>query len=181
MFALATGLFYGRFSQPKSYIIYSDNALLAPYEGGYALMFRFAPYKNHFLTNVEVRVTAIVKVLNEEGFKRNEFYNLELEVNRANTLSSNWTIVHPIDEKSPYYQFTRKEFEESETEILVFVTGYDEEYSNNVVSRSSYTYNEFVYGAKFDMMYEPSEDKTSTLLHLNKINSYHTEKLPVDL
>jgi hypothetical protein len=31
------------------------------------------------------------------------------------------------------------------------------------------------------MMYEPSADKTSTLLHRNKINSYHPEKLPVDL
>lgn len=181
MFALATGLLYGRFSQPKSYILYSDIALLAPYEGGYALMFRFAPYKNHFLSNVEVRVTAILKVADEKGNKKNEFFSLELELARANTLASNWTIVHPIDEKSPYYQFTKKDFDDAETELLVFVTGYDEEYANNVVSRASYTYNEFVYGAKFDMMYEPSVDKTTTHLHLNKINSHHPEKLPVDL
>jgi inward rectifier potassium channel len=181
MFALATGLLYGRFSQPKAYILYSDNALLAPFESGYALMFRFAPYKNHFLTNVEVRVTAVLKTQDEKGNKKNDFFSLDLALSRANTLTSNWTIVHPIDEKSPYYQFTQKEFEESETELLVFVTGYDEEYANNVVSRASYTYNEFVYGAKFDMMYEPSEDKTTTLLHLNKINSHHPEKLPVDL
>jgi inward rectifier potassium channel len=179
MFALATGLLYGRFSQPKPYILYSDIALFSPFKNGYALMFRFAPYKNHFLTNVEVKVTAVLKITDEQGNKKNNFYSLELQLSKANTLSSNWTIVHPIDEKSPYYQFTRKEFEESE--ILVFVTGYDEEYSNNVVSRSSYTYKEFVYGARFDMMYEPSEDKTTTLLHLNKINSYHPEKLPVDL
>jgi len=181
MFALATGLLYGRFSQPKAYLIYSDNALFAPYKDGYALMFRFAPFKNHFLTNVEVKVTAVLKIVDETGFKKNNFFSLDLELSKANTLSSNWTLVHNITETSPYYQFTRKDFEEVETEILVFVTGYDEEYSNNVVSRTSYTYNEFVYGAKFDIMYEPSEDGASTLLHLNKINSYHAEKLPVDL
>jgi inward rectifier potassium channel len=181
MFALATGLLYGRFSQPKAYIIYSDVALFAPFKEGYALMFRFAPYKNHFLTNVEVKVTAILKVTDEAGNKKNTFYSLQLELSKANTLTSNWTIVHPINEQSPYYQFTKKDFEESESEILVFVTGYDEEFANNVVSRSSYTFKEFIYGAKFDMMYEPSADKNSTLLHLDKINSYHNEKLPVDL
>jgi len=181
MFALATGLLYGRFSKPKAFIIYSDNALFAPFKEGYALMFRFAPFKNHFLTNVEVRVTAVLKIPDENGNKKNNFFSLDLELSKANTLSSNWTIVHNITEASPYYQFTRKDFEETETEILIFVTGYDEEFSNNVVSRASYVASEFVYGAKFDMMYEPSENGVSTLLHLNKINSYHAEKLPVDL
>ena len=181
MFALATGLLYGRFSKPKAFIIYSDNALFAPFKEGYALMFRFAPFKNHFLTNVEVRVTAVLKIPDENGNKKNNFFSLDLELSKANTLSSNWTIVHNITEASPYYQFTRKDFEETETEILIFVTGYDEEFSNNVVSRASYVASEFVYGAKFDMMYEPSENGASTFLHLNKINSYHAEKLPVDL
>jgi len=73
MFALATGLLYGRFSQPKAYLIYSDNALFAPYKDGYALMFRFAPFKNHFLTNVEVKVTAVLKIVDETGFKKKQF------------------------------------------------------------------------------------------------------------
>lgn len=181
MFALATGLLYGRFSQPKAYLIYSHNALFSPYKDGYALMFRLAPYKNHFLTNVEVKVTAVLKVADENGFKRNNFFSLDLELAKANTLISNWTLVHAITETSPYYQFTKKDFEETETEVMVFVTGYDDEFANNVVSRASYTYQEFVYGAKFDMMYAPSEDQTSTHLFLNKINHYHPEKLPVDL
>ncbi|MBX9785159.1 MAG: transporter [Chitinophagaceae bacterium] len=181
MFALATGLMYGRFSQPKPFLMYSDIALLSPFKEGHALMFRFAPYKNHFLTNVEVKVTAVLKIADEKGNKKNNFYSLTLELSKANTLISNWTIVHPIDEKSPFYQFTKKDFDEAEVELLVFVTGYDEEYANNVVSRGSYLHNEFVYGAKFDMMYAPSSDMQSTLLHLDKINNHHPETLPVDL
>ena len=104
-----------------------------------------------------------------------------MELSKANTLSSNWTIVHSINEESPFYQLTKKEIDDAETELLVFVTGYDEEFANNVVSRTSYTCMELVYGAKFDMMYEPNIDGSSTLLHLNKINSYHFETLPVEL
>ncbi len=181
MFALATGLMYGRFSQPKSFITYSENALFAPYKDGYAFMFRFAPFKNHFLTNVEVKVTMVLRIADTQGNKKNNFYSLTLELSKANTLTSNWTIVHSVNEDSPFYQLTKKEIDEAETELLVFVTGYDEEFANNVVSRTSYTFKEFIYGAKFDMMYEPNTDGSSTLLHLNKINSYHLEALPVEL
>jgi inward rectifier potassium channel len=181
MFALATGLMYGRFSQPKAYILFSDNALFSPYKDGYALMFRFAPYKNHFLTDVEVKVTLVLKLLNENNERKNNFFTPELELSKANTLVSNWTIVHAISEDSPFYKLTREELEQAEAELLIFVKGYDDEYANSVVSRASYTANEFVYGAKFDMMYEPSEDKNSTLLHLSKINSYQKVTLPVNI
>ncbi len=181
MFALGTGLMYGRFAKPKSYILFSRVALFSPFRDGYALMFRFAPFKKHFLTNVEVRVTMAMKLPDQNGTKKNNFFSLDLELSRANTLISNWTIVHPITEESPLYQLTRHDIAEAETELLVFVTGYDEEYANNVVSRGSYTADEFVYGAKFDMMYEPSPDGTSTLLHLNKIDQFHAELLPVNI
>jgi inward rectifier potassium channel len=45
-FAIATGLFFGRFSKPRVYLKFSENAIIAPYQGGTALMFRMAPYKN---------------------------------------------------------------------------------------------------------------------------------------
>ncbi|RXK61830.1 Inward rectifier potassium channel Irk [Lacibacter luteus] len=181
MLALATGLIYGRFSQPKPYLKYSSIALFAPFKDGYALMFRFAPFKQHFLTDVEVKVTCVMRYTENETERKNAFYSLDLELSKANSLASNWTIVHTINENSPLYQLTRKEIADAETEILVYVKGYDEEYANIVVSRSSYSFEEFIYGAKFDMMYEPSEDKTTTLLHMDKIDSYHEEKLPVNI
>lgn len=181
MFAIATGLMYGRFSQPKAFLLFSRNALFAPFKDGYALMFRFAPYKNHFLTDVEVKVTLVLKMPDANNEKKNRFYSLDLDISKANTLSSNWTVVHPINEESPLYNLTRDEIKEAEAEILIFIKGFDEEYSNTVVSRGSYIADEFVYGAKFDMMYEPSENKNTTLLHLNKIDSYHEEELPVNI
>ena len=181
MFAIATGLMYGRFSQPKAYILFSKVALFAPFKDGYALMFRFAPFKNHFLTDVEVKVTLVLKLLDNNNERKNKFFSLDLDLSKANSLSSNWTIVHPINEESPFYNLSRIEITDAQAELLVFVKGYDDEYANSVVGRGSYTADEFVYGAKFDMMYEPSEDKTTTMLHLNKIDSYHTEKLPVNI
>lgn len=181
MFALATGLMYGRFSQPKAYLLYSKIALFAPFKEGYALMFRFAPYKNHILSDVEVKVTLVLRLLDANNERKNKFYSLGLELSKANTLSSNWTIVHSVNEDSPFYNLTRQEIKDSQAEVLVFVKGYDDEYANSVVSRSSYTVDEFIFGAKFKMMYEPSEDRSTTLLHLNKIDSYEEAVLPVNI
>ncbi|HSC39046.1 MAG TPA: potassium channel family protein, partial [Chitinophagaceae bacterium] len=85
MFAIATGLMYGRFSQPRAYLQFSNNALFAPYKDGVALMLRFAPYKKHLLSEVEVKLTLAVQV-QEDGAMRNRFYNLELELSKATTL-----------------------------------------------------------------------------------------------
>jgi inward rectifier potassium channel len=42
--ALAAGLFYGRFSSPKSFLRFSDIALISPYKDGIGLMFRTVAY-----------------------------------------------------------------------------------------------------------------------------------------
>ncbi|MFN4028349.1 MAG: ion channel, partial [Flavobacterium sp.] len=56
-FAIATGLFYGRFSMPKAFLRFSENALIAPYQSGTALMIRMSPFKNTHLTDAEAKIT----------------------------------------------------------------------------------------------------------------------------
>ena len=82
-FALATGLFYGRFSRPKAYLRFSENMLLAPYNGGTALMMRLSPYKNTNLSEAEVTLTAGL-VLEENGQLKNKFFSLALEYSTPN-------------------------------------------------------------------------------------------------
>jgi inward rectifier potassium channel len=56
-FALVTGLMYGRFTQPKAYLLFSDNALYAPTAVGGRSMFRMVPFKhNHYITNADIVV-----------------------------------------------------------------------------------------------------------------------------
>jgi inward rectifier potassium channel len=178
MFALATGLMYGRFSKPKAYILFSKNALLSPFKDGTALMFRFAPYKHHFLSDVEVRVTLGMKI-SVEGEVKNQFFGLDLELSKATTLTMNWTVVHVINEESPLYHLSTEDIEATEAELLVFVRGFDDMYSNTVIARSSYTFKEFVYGAKFKPMYHPNEEHSKTVLELSLLNAY--EKVPMTL
>jgi inward rectifier potassium channel len=81
-----TGLIYGRFAKPRSHIAFSDQALIAPFRGKTALMFRIASYKdNHNLTDVEIKVNLALQV-QENGEASYKFYSLELERNKVDTL-----------------------------------------------------------------------------------------------
>jgi inward rectifier potassium channel len=176
-FAIATGLFYGRFSRPRAFLKFSDNALIAPYKDETALMFRMAPYKNNNLSEAEVKMTLGMQV-EEDGRMANKFYPLNAEISSINSLALSWTVVHAINEKSPLYGFTAEDIKNTKLEVLVFIKGFDEVFSNTVMERTSYTSEEIVWGGKFKLMYHPSNDKNATILDLSKLNAFEWVELP---
>jgi hypothetical protein len=170
-FALATGLFYGRFSKPKAYVRFSNNAVLAPFNNGLAIMMRVASYKNNNLIDVEAKVIVGIS-MEENGSPKNKFFSLELEYEKVNSLTLSWTIVHPITENSPFYKFTAEDFANAKGELLIFFKAFDDMFSNTVAARTSYTLQELVIGAKFVPMYHRDKEKNITILELDKLNSY---------
>jgi len=176
-FALVTGLIYGRFARPKAYLLFSDDLLVAPYKDGRGLMLRMATYKNNYLTDAEAVMTAALHV-HEDEKTVTRFYPLTLEINKINSLALSWTLVHAITEDSPLYGFSEDDFKESRMELIVAVKAFDDHFSNIVQQRTSYTYHELVYGAKFIPMFQRSADRSSTLLELQKVGAYEKVELP---
>lgn len=169
-FAIVTGLIYGRFAKPISYLVFSEHAVIAPYKDGTGFMFRFASYKDkHTLTDVDIRVNAAL-LLQENGQSVYKFYDLALERSKVDSLPMNWTVVHPIDEKSPLMGFTEDDIKAADLEVYVLVRGFDDVFSNFVLRRTSYTFNEIQFNRKFVPMYRESEDGKTTILELNKLN-----------
>ena len=169
-FAIATGLIYGRFAKPKSYLAFSDLALVSPYRGITGLMFRFVTYKdNHTLTNVEIKVNIAMRT-GENSNATYNFYDLALERYKVDNLPMNWTVVHAIDENSPLHGFTPEDVAAADVELYVLITAFDEVFSSLVLQRTSYTYQEMRFNAKFTPMYRESEDGMTTVLELHKLN-----------
>ena len=174
-FALVTGLLYGRFSRPKAFLKFTANALIAPYREITGLMIRLAPFKNTTLTDAEAKLT-LAMIIDENGNPANRFYNLDLELPTVNALTLSWTLVHPITEDSPIYNFTKEDFENATGEIIVYIKAFDDMFSNTVISRTSYTFYEIIFGAKFIPMFH-REGKT-TVLDLDKLNEFEVVDLP---
>jgi inward rectifier potassium channel len=171
-FALVTGLLYGRFTQPIAYIAFSEKALISPYRNGTGLMFRMVPYKDaHELTNAHVAVN-ISLLITENGKTDYQFFQLKLERSRIDMFNMNWTVVHPIDEESPLYQFTKQDLQNADFELMVQVSGFDPVFSNQVMQRTSYTMEELEWEARFSSMYHQSKDGNTTIVELDKLSQY---------
>jgi inward rectifier potassium channel len=81
-----------------------------------------------------------------------------------------WTVVHPINDTSPFNGFTAEDMKTADVELYVNLRGFDDVFSNFVQQRTSYTYNEILYNRKFVSMYRESDDGNTTILELHKLN-----------
>ena len=96
-----------------------------------------------------------------------------------NTLTLSWTLVHNITENSPFYGLNKEDLVAAQAELIVILKAYDESFSNTVVARTSYIAEEFVYGAKFKLMYHPNEEQNATILNIEQLNDFDLVNLPV--
>lgn len=175
-FAVATGLMYGRFSRPVAKFQFSENMIIAPYKDLTALQYRVANRLNHQLIDVEAQISfSILQEVN--GISMRKFYTLELELKKVSFFPTNWTLNHPIDIKSPMWGLNETDLKDGEAEFLIIMKAYDENFSQMVNVRSSYTYQEVVWGAKWkSMLGEPEDGKL--VLHMDKIGDYEKATLP---
>src|SRR6185436_8783203 len=115
------------------------------YRDGTALMFRLAPFKNNNLSEVEVKLTMVITT-EDNGKLSDKFFDLALELSKINGLALSWTIVHPIDDKSPFYGLGEEDIRTTDIEVMVYVKAFDQVFSNNVITRTSYINSEIIWG-----------------------------------
>ncbi|HVO35285.1 MAG TPA: ion channel [Gemmatimonadales bacterium] len=161
--ALATGLLFARFSRPTAKIMFSRTAVIAPYRGIRAFEFRIANMRSSQL--IEVQATVMFTRFEEHGGRQvRRYYQLPLERSAVTFFPLSWTIVHPIDEASPLNGLTRDDMRRSDAEFLVLLSGVEETFAQRVHARSSYRWDEVVWGAKFsDILHHPSGTEAVTL------------------
>jgi len=155
--ALSTGVVFARFSRPTAKIIYSHHAVVAPYKGINALEFRIANARTSQIIELEAKVILSRIEASSEGLIR-KFRDLNLERTRVTFFPLSWTLVHPIDEKSPLSGMEHEDLMETNTEILILLTGTDETSSQTVHSRSSYKAEEIIWNASFAPIFKRSQE-----------------------
>ena len=170
--ALATGLVFARFSRPNAAIVYSKRALIAPYRGINAFMFRCANERSDELIEVSVQIMYSRIEIRPNGERVREFTSLPLEFDRVTFFALSWTVVHPIDETSPLFNCSAEDLVEREAEFLVLLSGNDDTFAQVVHSRTSYRANEIVWNAKFQSMFIESSTRGTTGMDLSRIHDY---------
>lgn len=169
--AITTGLVFARFSRPRANILFSRNAIVAPYREGRGLMFRIANQKSTQI--IELEATVIYSWMENDGERWiRRFQQLPLERDQVSFFPLAWTIVHPIDKKSPLHGLTSAACKEADAEILILLKGTDETFSQWVHARSSYKAEEIVWDARFTDIFLRSETKAIVGVDLGRLSDY---------
>ena len=147
-FAVATGLLYGRVSRPSARMGFSANALIAPYQDGTSLQFRVVNRRANSLMDLEARVL-LMTVEQNGAASRRAYAQLKLERPQVLFLPLTWTVVHPIDNESPFWGKTAADLDRLQAEVLILLKGYDDTFNQTVIARHSYRHDELRWNARF--------------------------------
>src|SRR5437763_12004907 len=150
-------------------IVFSDRAIVARYRGITALMVRIVNRRSNELVQLEAKVMLTRRKRGVDGER--EFIQLKLERETVIFFPLTWTIVHPIDEKSPLHGITERDLLGCDSEFLIMLNGFDETFSQTVHTRSSYTGDEVVCGAKFRSMFT-SDDEGDVAVDIRKLHEF---------
>jgi inward rectifier potassium channel len=147
-FAVATGLLFGRVSRPSAKIGFSQTMLVAPYQDIHSLQFRVVNRRRNDLMEIQARVM-IMTVEDKDGQPTRRYTQLKLEREQVLFMPLTWTIVHPIDGESPMFGLTPKDLERLQAEVMILIKAYDDTFSQTVLARYSYRYDEIVWNQRF--------------------------------
>ena len=122
--------------------------VVAPYQDGVSLQFRIVNQRRNSLMELEAKV--MLMTVEDAGSESKRIYKpLTLERPSVYFFPLTWTIVHPIDRESPLHGKTAADLEKLQAEVLILIKGYDDTFSQTVLARYSYRYDEITWGARF--------------------------------
>ena len=177
-FAILSALLFARFARPTAKIRFSSHAVIAPYQNGWALMFRLVNLRNHDLTDVHA-VVSFARWVDENGTRRRRFDQLVLERDFIIFMPLHWVVVHPITETSPLRGLTAESVAGADPEVVCLITADDETFAQTVHAKSSYDKTDIVWGARFRDMYLPDADRVT--IDLGRLNDVEAVTPPSSL
>ena len=145
--AVITGLVFARFSKPTARIMFSQNALIRDFEGDRVLMLRIANELHNRIVEATASLSLVRDEVNEQGESFIRIHDLRLTRQRTPVFALTWTLIHPIDERSPLFGYNTSELAANRSSITVSVNGHDETLAALVYANYNYVAEDIVFDA----------------------------------
>jgi inward rectifier potassium channel len=149
LFALATGLMFAKFSQPRARVLFSQDAVVSVRDGKRSLMVRIANERATGLVEAQIRLVVVRDETTSEGEAVRRFHTLPLARSSSAVFALSWTVIHPIDESSPLYGETPESLAKSRTDIVASLVGIEEATGQTVHARHAWKGQEIRFEHRF--------------------------------
>ena len=156
--AVMTGLAFARFSRPTARVVFSRVAVITPHNAMPTLIFRSANKRRNIILEAQMRVYLMRDEVTLEGQFMRRFHDLKLVRNQTPSFTLSWSVMHVIDEFSPLYGMTPESLTQTNTILIVSLSGLDETVSQVVHARHTYGANEILWNNQFADIFHHTPD-----------------------
>ncbi len=144
------GIAFARLSRPKSRVLFSDKMVVRPRNAVPHLQLRIANWRTNLIIEANVRVFLLRAERTTEGEMSRLPRDLVLVRSSTPVFFLTWTVMHVIDEASPFFGPDAIEKLRAEgVQIYVSLTGYDQTLGQNVHAYWEYSLDDIVQNARF--------------------------------
>lgn len=164
-------------------LLFSTNAVVCKRNGEICLMFRIGDMGKSHITEAGVRAVLIKSKTTKEGETIN-YYQRELTISADDCGGSPFfiwplTVVHKIDEDSPFYNMSPSEMQEGNFEIVVILEGTAESTGQTIQARTSFLSTEILWGFRFEPAIAYSKDLRGYEVDYDKFDAMVTMETPL--
>ena len=161
--AIVTGLLFAKFSLPTARVLFSERAVIAPFEGKNTLMFRMANMRANQIVDATLHVSLARFETTQEGERYRRFVDMQMVRSATPMFVLSWTAMHVIDASSPLYELDERVWNEGQYEIMISITGVDGTFGQSIHARYSYTHDDIDRGHHFEDVISMDADRRLVL------------------
>ncbi|GAA0586202.1 ion channel [Rhizomicrobium electricum] len=147
--AVITGVVFSRFSRPYARVLFSRIAVITDFDGAPTLMFRAANQRGNQILDANITVNFAFQQTTREGLVMRRFCELKLMRPRSPLFALSWTVMHKVDEESPFHNQTPESLSAMQAELIVLLSGTDETLADTIFARHSYKPHQILWRHRF--------------------------------
>ncbi len=160
---LATGLMIAKFTLPAARVLFSRNAVVSRRDGVPTLMFRVANIRKDQIIEAHMKLTLLRDDETAEGERYRRMLDLPLMRDASPFFALSWSVLHPIDEASPFNGMGPDDCRSEGVQLVAVLTGIDGTTSSVVYARYGYTFADILFDHVFEDVVEIKEDGTAKI------------------
>jgi len=129
-------------------VVFTREVTIAPWNGVPTLAFRMGNDRGSTIVDAQIRLAIIRTEVTREGVTFYSMTDLALARDRSPAVSRSWTVMHPIDERSPLAGMTPELLQKCEAEFIATVVGTDDTSLQPVHARYRWEHTSVLWGAR---------------------------------
>jgi inward rectifier potassium channel len=148
-FALATGLMFAKFSQPRARVLFSRHAVVTTRDGARSLIVRLANERTTGLVEANLRLSLVRDEKTPEGELLRRIHALPLTRSSTPFFALSWTVVHQIDASSPLHGTTAESLAKQQAGLVASLVGIEEATGQTVNARHTWGVDDIRFEHRF--------------------------------